>query len=263
MGKKPDLNMEEINTNLVLENFANPSHEWFAENDPVMGGQSHSSFSFESGLGVFDGEVKDVSFLHAPGFITMRGDGSYPDASSCEALQITARAATSYSGYRVSFGNRHVAGNHHAFGYKANFDLPMSSQMSTVVIPFDQFTVRWDDATGDAIVTCAENEDFCPDIETLRDMKTISLWGEGVNGEIKLEVESIQAMDCSSTVSVSRVESSLRIPAEEKGMKFATPSFIVGVGVAALAAFVGVFFWRNRKKSQYQNIDQSLNTFSV
>ena len=255
--------MEVTQTNVFLENFALPSHEWYAKNDPVMGGQSFSSFSFENGLGVFQGEVKDVPFLHAPGFITMRGDGSYPDASSCEALQIRARSSVSYSGYRVSFGNRHVLGNHHAYGYKANFDLPMSSEMSTVVIPFDQFTVRWDDATGDAIVTCAENEDFCPDVETLRDMKTISLWGEGVNGEIKLEVESIQAVDCSSTVSVSREESSLNVSFEDQARSLSTHSIVGGVGIVALAVFVSVFYRRNGKKSQYQNIDQSLHTINV
>lgn len=35
----------------------------------VMGGKSTGTFNVENGLGIFDGEVVDVPFLKAPGFI--------------------------------------------------------------------------------------------------------------------------------------------------------------------------------------------------
>lgn len=34
-----------------------------------MGGKSTGTFNVENGLGIFDGEVVDVPFLKAPGFI--------------------------------------------------------------------------------------------------------------------------------------------------------------------------------------------------
>ena len=185
-------------SNISIESFANPQLSWEAMNDPVMGGRSHSDVSIKNDLGFFDGEVVDVPFLHAPGFITMRGNGgSLPDVSTCDSLQLRLRASEPYSGYRISFGNRHVPGNRFARGYKADFDAPVGPKMGTVVIPFHDFTVRWDDATGDPVVTCQENEAFCPDKETLQDMKTISFWGEGVAGKVHLEIESIEGVGCS------------------------------------------------------------------
>ena len=256
-------------TNIILEDFANPTHEWSAMNDPVMGGQSYSSFNIQNDLGIFEGEVKDVPFLHAPGFITMRGDGSYADVSSCESLQIRARAATQYSGYRVCFGYRHVGGRHgfFSYGYKADFDLPESSSssnddMTSVVIPFDDFTARWDDSTGDAIVTCAQNPDFCPDVETLLDMRTISIWGEGVNGKIKLEVESIQAVGCFETLRVSRLQRSfLQNVNEEQDQRIMTPTFLAGVAIVALAAYmmgVGMGFMKKQMSDMNEELHQDM-----
>eukprot|EP00567_Pseudictyota_dubia_P013707 CAMPEP_0197457552 /NCGR_PEP_ID=MMETSP1175-20131217/46408_1 /TAXON_ID=1003142 /ORGANISM="Triceratium dubium, Strain CCMP147" /LENGTH=344 /DNA_ID=CAMNT_0042991953 /DNA_START=107 /DNA_END=1141 /DNA_ORIENTATION=+ len=186
---------------ILIESFANPTHSWHAMNDPVMGGKSYSTVSIENGVATFDGECVDVPFLHAPGFITMetRG-GDYPDVSSCENLRLRLRSAEQYSGYRVSFGTKHVPGNRFAFGFKANLDVPAGTKdMVMIDIPFHDFTVRWDDATGDPIVTCEEDEKFCPDLETLQDMQTIQLWGEGVAGKVHLEVESIAASGCSSS----------------------------------------------------------------
>lgn len=188
----------EDNESILLESFFDPQGEWAVMNDPVMGGESYSSVSIENGIGIiFDGEVVNVPFLDAPGFITMRGDGDYKDVSSCESLVLRARTSEEYNGYRISFGNRHVPGNRYAYGYKANFNLTVGSEMQDMVIPFDLFTVRWSDLNGDPIVSCAENEDFCPDKKTLQNMKTISLWGEGIAGKVHLEIESISATGCS------------------------------------------------------------------
>ena len=226
---------------IILESFSNPTHTWKTMNDPVMGGKSHSSFHIDKndGKGVFDGEVVDVPFLHAPGFITVRGNGKYPDVSSCTSLVLKARTNETYDGYRISFGNRHVRGNRYARGYKADFHIQPSSTSSSdengkesttttsssseeenddnvnnsnynsthkfnddamkeINIPLSNFTVRWSDLTGDPIVSCQENPDFCPDPKTLRNMKTISIWGEGVAGNIHLEIDSIKAIGCSN-----------------------------------------------------------------
>ena len=184
---------------ILIESFANPTHEWFSKNDPVMGGRSYSSVTIENKLAIFDGECVDVPFLHAPGFVTMETEGGeFPDVSSCKNLRLRLRSSVSYDGYRVSFGRAHVPGNRFAFGYKANLHVPMGPDIITVDIPFNEFTVRWDDKTGDPITTCAENKDFCPNLKTLQNMQMIQLWGEGVHGKVHLEVESIGASGCES-----------------------------------------------------------------
>eukprot|EP00591_Stephanopyxis_turris_P006618 CAMPEP_0195511498 /NCGR_PEP_ID=MMETSP0794_2-20130614/3784_1 /TAXON_ID=515487 /ORGANISM="Stephanopyxis turris, Strain CCMP 815" /LENGTH=426 /DNA_ID=CAMNT_0040639099 /DNA_START=241 /DNA_END=1521 /DNA_ORIENTATION=+ len=183
---------------IIIESFANPAHSWKSKNDPVMGGESTGSVSVENGVGIFYGEVVDVPFLKAPGFITMAtSGGEYPDASSCDSLKLTVMAKEAYEGYRISFGNAHVRGGRFAFGYKADFDPPVG-EFGDVIIPFHEFSDKWDDATGDQIVTCEEDSRYCPDMKTLKNMKTISIWGEGVNGTVNLEVKSISAVGCVS-----------------------------------------------------------------
>jgi len=73
-------------SSILIESFAeDPSiHTWKLQNDPVMGGKSTASFHVNAarGVGVFEGEVVDVPFLHAPGFIQVRtASSSFPDVS--------------------------------------------------------------------------------------------------------------------------------------------------------------------------------------
>merc|ERR1712176_586510 len=82
-------------------------------------------------------------------------------------------------------------------GYKADFDAPLD-EFGEVVVPFDMFSVEWDEATGDHIITCEEDSTVCPDVQTLKNMKTMAIWGEGVGGELNLYVKSISAVGCSS-----------------------------------------------------------------
>ena len=76
-------------------------------------------------VGVFDGQVKEVPFLKAPGFVSMRttkadsGRKYYPDVSHCDALQLTIMAEEEYSGHCLSFGTNHPFSNssfHYANG---------------------------------------------------------------------------------------------------------------------------------------------------
>merc|ERR1712166_1420212 len=69
------------------------------------------------------------------------------------------------------------------------------------IIPFDMFSVEWDEATGDQKITCAEDPSVCPDMDTLEDMETIAIWGEGVGGKLNLYIKSISAVGCSSSSS--------------------------------------------------------------
>ena len=128
--------------------------------------------------------------------------GEYPDVSCCSALKLNVMGLEEYAGYRVSFGTRRAKTGFFAQGYKADFDAPVD-EFGDVVIPFDMFSVEWDEATGDQIVTCAEDPTVCPDPETLKNMETMAIWGEGVGGKLNLFVRSIGAVGCSGSASAA------------------------------------------------------------
>merc|ERR1711990_569116 len=57
------------------------------------------------------------------------------------------------------------------------------------------------DATGDAIKTCADDSKYCPDQQTLSNMQTMSVWAEGVEGDVHLEIKSVVATGCGDSLS--------------------------------------------------------------
>merc|ERR1711937_293067 len=179
------------------------AHTWKANNDPVMGGQSYSTVVIEHGVLNFTGACKIVPKLKAPGFITaVTSDGTWADVSSCSGLKIVAKAATAYKGYRISFGHAHpIFGKIFAYGYKAHFS-PTVGSLGSVSIPFVNFTDFWDDATGKSIHNCGSswpNSNYCSSTKTLAEMGTMSIWAEGVEGAIHLEVKSVSGYGCSQS----------------------------------------------------------------
>eukprot|EP00547_Thalassionema_nitzschioides_P012015 CAMPEP_0194261398 /NCGR_PEP_ID=MMETSP0158-20130606/46006_1 /TAXON_ID=33649 /ORGANISM="Thalassionema nitzschioides, Strain L26-B" /LENGTH=508 /DNA_ID=CAMNT_0039001519 /DNA_START=14 /DNA_END=1540 /DNA_ORIENTATION=+ len=193
---------------IVLQDFSSSSshHMWEEMNDPVMGGRSTGTFSIQDGKGHFQGNVAVVPFLQAPGFIkaeTKKGE-SWPNVSTCQGLQITLHSSVDYQGYRVSFGrNRPPDAFPYTYGYKADLKIPAPSDDNdgfvTVSLPFSQFTDKWDAATGDGIVTCEEDSQYCPDQATLQNLYSIAVWGEGVEGTVDLQLRTIAAYGCAST----------------------------------------------------------------
>lgn len=204
-----DAPSSERQTSIVLESFDPPTHEWSVLNDPVMGGRSTGSFAVnDQGVGIFTGQVRNVPFLHVPGFIQARSIANepYPDISSCSAFELLIRTSQpEYSGYRFSFGTRHAPnGKRFAYGYKVQFTIPPSSngEFHSIRLPFDAFTDAWDDATGDPIHDCnitdVNDSIYCPDEAALRNIQIVSVWGEGVLGDVSVEIQSISAVDCSA-----------------------------------------------------------------
>jgi hypothetical protein len=215
---------------ISIEDFSDPTMKWRTMNDPVMGGQSKSSVAIGDGMAHFEGTCAIVPFLNAPGFITMttgvhyppgssllRNDNNnngfgnsrnrsdekslFPDVSNCKGLSVTLRSTVDYHGYFVSFGTDRVPGGHHASGYKTSISLRNSEEFEDLRIPFSDFSSDWDDATGDTKVSCLENSKYCPSVATLKDMQTISFWGEGVEGTVALDVVAIGAYGCASSSS--------------------------------------------------------------
>jgi len=262
---------------IVIENFDDPVHVWTTMNDPVMGGKSSSAIAIEDGIAKFDGEVAIVPFLNAPGFIQMltRGGGSgpYPDLSACTSLKMNLTATEEYSGYRVSFGNVHLPEGRHAYGYKADFDAPVG-EYGDVVIPFTDFSSKWDEATGDQIVSCDDDAKYCPDVNTLKDMKTFAIWGEGVEGDLHLRVKSISAVGCSSGEGppspfhlgvdmlgatregagegIANASKGNETRAKGKGL-LGSPFMLLG-GIVAFAAFLSFVIEKRSRRNSYAEV---------
>ena len=55
------------------------------------------------------------------------------------------------------------------------------------------FSDKWDPATGDQTVTCAEDPNVCPTAEALKNLRRLTLWAEGAKGDAHLEVKSVSA----------------------------------------------------------------------
>lgn len=186
-------------SDVTLESFTKPIHDWVENNDPVMGGRSTGTTSMSNSMLVFNGSVVDVPALKAPGFITTQTTDktAWADVSGCQSLSMTLRSSTNYDGYRVSFGRARaiVCKKFFAYGYKAPFTAPMG-EFATVTIPFGNFSDCWDDATGGIITPCSENDKFCPTQSALQNLETVSIWGEGVGGDVHLEVKEIFASGC-------------------------------------------------------------------
>ena len=160
----------------------------------------------EEQFGVMEGTVRDVPSLHAPGFIKAYADGIFNDAS--EALEgdlvLKLRSSTSeYTGFRVTFAAGTLTPEHACAGggvvpfskgcFKSKFVVEPGTEFSEVRIPFNSFSDHWSPATGDQLTTCAEDASVYPTAKDLSGIKRIEVWGEGIAGDVNLEVKSISA----------------------------------------------------------------------
>jgi hypothetical protein len=186
----------------TFDGASGTTRKWKEMDDPVMGGRSKGSFTVdgESKVGVFNGTCAIVPSLNAPGFIKVVTNGATPDVSKCKSLVLNVNSETDYKGFRISFSNAHYpGGKFFAFGYKSNFQAPVG-KFGDVVLPFNGFSNHWDDATGEPITKCADDSKACPTTSSLENMKTISIWGEGVEGDVNLQIKSIRASGCDESL---------------------------------------------------------------
>ena len=140
---------------LTLTDFSTQPLNWQVTDDPVMGGASSSTFAVAGGVGRFEGTVRVVSFLHAPGFCKITSSPTtLPDASSFfdGALTLTVKSSTpSYTGFRVDWSSSTTmpsaagAMRHGRGSFKAGFQLPpeAATEFVNVRIPFGNFSVDW------------------------------------------------------------------------------------------------------------------------
>ena len=80
--------------------------------------------------------------------------------------------------------------------------MPADGQFHEVKLPFESFSNCNSDSTGEPTKTCAQHASVCPNMNDLRDVHPLGIWGEGKAGSVDLEVESIFATECSQGVVV-------------------------------------------------------------
>jgi len=201
----------------TFDDAAGTTFKFIELNDPVMGGKSTGTWSLDAAgkFGVFDGEVKDVPSLKAPGFIKAAGSGTFPDVSSALGgdLVLTVRSSTpSYAGFRITFaaGTKAPpyacgAGGSLPFSrgcFKSKFSVPAGEGWSTVRVPINSFSDKWSPATGEHTKDCATDADVCPTAKSLSGIKRLEIWAEGALGKVHLEVKSVVAEQSASLVAL-------------------------------------------------------------
>ena len=163
-------------------------------------------------------------------------------------------AMREYHGYRVSFGTIRLPNAQHATGYKANFAAPIDT-FDEVIIPFTDFSSHWDDATGDQIVTCTEDSEYCPDVATLSNIKTISIWGEGVAGNVKLRIKSISAIGCGSERQGAIPQLDMSRSEQAGGFPF-VHVFVFGMLGAFIVAAISMLVFPSYRHAMYDRVHE-------
>lgn len=208
--KSPALASQAPGSLVTFDGAEETSFNFKILNDPVMGGKSTGSWSLGDGFGILDGEVVDVPSLSAPGFIKAAGDGTFPDISQFADgnLVLSVRTSTpEFAGYRVTLVSGAVSADFACAGggslplsrgcYKEKFTVPAGSDFVDVKIPFSTFSDKWSSATGEHTAECADDSSTCLTSSKLAKIRRVEFWGEGANGKLHLEVQSVSAESAS------------------------------------------------------------------
>ncbi|CAK0883588.1 unnamed protein product [Prorocentrum cordatum] len=175
----------------TFDGAAATTRRWEVVNDPVMGGQSFSSFHVNDtqGLGVWSGQVRVVPFLGAPGFCNLQSPGlgrtaDFPDLSPASGIGVRAREANSsgllhFSVMIMSKGARRLM---QRGVYTAN--VTFSSETQEAFAPWSAFVCTW---RGQMVP-------WCPPLLTQLDkVDSVGLGTAfpGTAGDFQLVLESI------------------------------------------------------------------------
>ncbi len=133
---------------------------WEAVNDPVMGGQSNSTFTVDSvnKVGNWAGTVRIVPFLKAPGFCTVRTKDatSFPDVSGTAGLVLNglSRSDSQVTGFQLQLMTKGGRSGFKEGTYVGNVTIP-ASQNSSAFAAWDDFKLTWrgEDIKGPALST--------------------------------------------------------------------------------------------------------------
>jgi len=183
--------------------------DWLTENDPVMGGVSNSNVTLGADRLVWEGGVKIVPSLDAPGFCFIRSSEQmtavtqFPDASNYTHLTMRVRSLTPYRGFKFDFATRYHPDTQFT-SFKADFPIDFADRAEAaaakgdswvdLAIPFTAFTWSWSSYTGEPLHPCSPSQpEYCPKKRDLATIRVLQVWAEGVAGDFHLEISHIGA----------------------------------------------------------------------
>lgn len=170
-------------------------------NDPVMGGQSKSTFEVEGNKGIFEGEVKVVTFLGSPGFCNLEAPGygqsavEFPDLSGTDGITVNMDQTLEggLSNWDVSLVTEtSKKASRTGGGWQADFDF--ESGKTSYFVPYSAFSCS---SRGRELSNCGDLT------EQLNELTQIGVGSDGIAGKFRVELTSIEA-----TASPSLSESS-------------------------------------------------------
>jgi len=169
---------------ILLVSFDSAEHTWTTVNDPVMGGASTSTITVSSGVGVWEGEVKVVEFLGAPGFCTLRTgnlgeEQQFPDPTGTDYLTVRMEESSGLplKNFSAQISAKGVTDSEHTYQAKLSdeYCCGMSCQ-----VPWSVFELSF---RGKKI-------DGPPLSENLDKISSIGLGTAGTAGEFSLSINS-------------------------------------------------------------------------
>lgn len=176
---------------------------WETINDPVMGGQSSSAFRVAFSEGIWNGQVRSVPFLNAPGFCTVQAPGlstsaAYPDLSTADGILVRARQIipSGISRFNVQIRTKGAKSFLQQQGvYTADFSMAYDSQnnIQNHFLPWSAFKCTY----------LGEPVSWCPDISTqLGEVTNIGLGTSypGEAGTFQVGITSLSAVQVGSTL---------------------------------------------------------------
>ena len=109
-------------------------------------------------------------------------------------------------------------------------------EFGDVEVPFAKFSSSWDEATGETKDECSDdNPQFCPSVDTLLNIQTMTVWGEGVEGTVSLDIQTISAVGCSSGIYAKLLASTGVLSYTAKAYQF-VKLVIAGAAVSAMSS---------------------------
>jgi len=173
-------------------------HSWRTESDPVMGGQSQSTFETKDGYGLYSGICRIVPSLKAPGFTIALTEtpilhGKFPDVSMMDGLALgVSLAGGNITTFKAAFCDSRNPMRCQFQSYKADFKVPRTD--TEVFLPWSAFSDKWSSYTGE------HTSEHPPSAASLKSITQLQIWTEGVAGSFALKLHYVRARKASTEV---------------------------------------------------------------
>mmetsp|Transcript_21753 Transcript_21753/g.60595 ORF Transcript_21753/g.60595 Transcript_21753/m.60595 type:complete len:206 (-) Transcript_21753:490-1107(-) len=189
--------LSSANADILLQDFTSGPSGWEVKTDEVIpGGSSSGALFVASDRSYFDGTVQYQPFIYGPGFVKIVGTKSFPDISSCAAIEVTINSPVGYNGYYIAFGDVPPTPDM-PIPVEWRAAIPISgSDQNAYTIPLSEFSDNHDFITGDAIIPCADDPSVCPPLDVLSNIQFMEVWAQGVDGTFYTDLFTIKAVGC-------------------------------------------------------------------